>query len=371
MPGLKDRLASRLTRLRERHPAIGHTIDAVTHYGGVNGNGQAGAVTFFGFLSFFPILALAFFVVGWVSEVFPELRVEVVRTLESLLPGMIGYGEGQVPLDTFTKYAGRVGLLGVVGLLYSGLGWLSGMRSALAVLFVLPEKEHPGFVTGKLRDLLALVLIGLVLLLSIALSGAMTWSSESILDVVGLGDSIAAAVLLWILAHGLAVGATTVLLVTMFRQLSHPRVPARALWQGALVGAVGFELLKSAAGLLIAQTKGQPAFQAFGVALILLVWINYFSRLVLLSAAWAHTSRTGAELRSVAERPFADDEELEALEPAPAAVVGEDPAGSPLPRDRVRRTSDGLGGAALPVAGATGAVVGAAAALAFVRRRRR
>lgn len=365
MPGLKERVTTRVALLRQRHPLVDHAVAAVTHYSAVNGSGQAGAVTFFGFLSFFPILALAFFVVGWVSEVFPELRGEVVRTLEDLLPGMIGYGEGQVPLDTFTKYAATVGLLGVAGLLYSGLGWLSGMRAALAVLFVLPDGEHPNFVVGRLRDLMALGLIGVVLLLSIALTGAVTWSSEAILDLVGLGDSVVAAGALWLLAHGLAVVATTVLFVTMFRQLAHPRLPSRALWQGALVGAVAFELLKSAAGLLIEQTKGQPAFQAFGVALILLVWINYFSRLVLLSAAWAHTSRSSRELRETAERPFLDADEAELVEPAPAAVVAEDPEGAPLPHDR-RRSVD-LGSAALPAA--VGAVVGAAAALAVVRRR--
>ena len=30
-----------------------------------------------------------------------------------------------------------------------------------------------------------------------------------------------------------------------------------------------------------------PAFQAFGIALILLVWIHYFARVLLYAAAWA------------------------------------------------------------------------------------
>ena len=76
----------------------------------------------------------------------------------------------------------------------------------------------------------------------------------------------------------------------MFTLLAQPRAPRISLVKGALLGAVGFEVLKAVALLLIAQTKGQPAFQAFGVALILVVWINYFSRLVMLAAAWAYTS---------------------------------------------------------------------------------
>ena len=38
---------------------------------------------------------------------------------------------------------------------------------------------------------------------------------------------------------------------------------------------------------VIAHTSDQPAFQAFGVALVMVVWINYFSRIVMLGAAWA------------------------------------------------------------------------------------
>jgi membrane protein len=75
-------------------------------------------------------------------------------------------------------------------------------------------------------------------------------------------------------------------------------VPRRALVEGALLGAVGFELLKLAANLLLAQTRGSPAFQAFGVALIVVVWINYFSRLVMFAAAWAYTSPRALERRT-------------------------------------------------------------------------
>jgi membrane protein len=72
--------------------------------------------------------------------------------------------------------------------------------------------------------------------------------------------------------------------------LAHPPLPRRALWRGALIAAVGFEILKQASTLLLASTKGQPSFQAFGIALILLVWINYFSQVTLYAAAWAQTS---------------------------------------------------------------------------------
>ena len=93
--------------------------------------------------------------------------------------------------------------------------------------------------------------------------------------------------------------ANAVLFFAMFRLLAAPDVPQRAMWSGALLGAVGFEILKQVSTLLIRSTQGKPAFQVFGLALILLVWINYFSRVILYAASWAWTHPLAREQRVV------------------------------------------------------------------------
>src|SRR6476646_9607138 len=125
MASLKERLTSTVTRLRERYPWLDHTIRTFKHYGAVNGNGQAGAVTYFGFLSFFPILALGFFVVGLIAQLYPDIKPQMIAELNALLPGVIGNDPGQISLKTIESYSGRVGLIGLLVLLYAGLGWLS------------------------------------------------------------------------------------------------------------------------------------------------------------------------------------------------------------------------------------------------------
>lgn len=369
MAPVKERVGTLVRRLRERYPVLDHALASFKHYGDRNGNDQAGATTFFGFLSFFPIMALAFFVVGFVSGVWPDLRGDLVRAIEDALPGLIGDGEGQISLETFEERAAAVGWIGLIGVVYSGLNWVSGMRRALEVVFVLPAEQEPNVVVAKAGDLLALLVLGVVLVLSVTLSGAVSWFSELILDVVGLAESWLAIAVLWTVGHALAIAATTVLFLAMFRMLAHPRVASPALWQGALVGAVGFELLKGVANFLIAQTKEQPAFQAFGVALILLVWINYFSRLVMLSASWAYTAPVAERVRALEERPLVPAADLDAAVPRPTTVVAEDPVAEPsLPvAQRARRRAEaGLAAAAGAAAGA-----GAVALLTRLLRRAR
>ncbi|GAB3770589.1 membrane protein [Nocardioides ginsengisegetis] len=288
MASLKERATARLAELRRRRPSVDHAVRMQQHYGAVKAGQQAGAVTYFGFLSFFPILALAVFVVGYVSWVYPAANHNLRDAIESVLPGLIGDQKGQISLANIRTFSGWAGLVGVLGVLYSGLGWVSALRDALTVVFELPAKQQPGFVRGKARDLLTLVAIGLVLLVTVAVAGFARGFSGNLLDWLGLGTELGWLVGLVTVVLGLA--ANTLLFFLMFKLLAEPPTPSRSLWRGALLGAVLFEVLKQASQYLLASTKGQPAFQAFGIALILLVWINYFSRVVLYAAAFAHTT---------------------------------------------------------------------------------
>ncbi|HEX6148159.1 YihY/virulence factor BrkB family protein [Nocardioides sp.] len=279
----------RLTEIRARRPFVDHVVRMVQHYNLVKGNLQAGAITYFGFLSFFPILALAFFVVGYVSKVFPEAQDILVDALEGLFSGV------ELDLSAFESGAAVAGVIGVVGLLYAGLGWLSAMREALIVMFELPQREQPNFVIGKLRDLVTLALIGLTLMVSVAFTGLVSGFAKDLLAWAGLSEELQPLVTLLTVVLGLA--ANVVLFFTMFTLLAKPHTPRRSLLWGAVLGAIGFEALKRLSFVLLAATRQSEAFQMFGIALILLVWIYYFSRVVMYAAAWAHTSRDARDQR--------------------------------------------------------------------------
>ncbi len=290
MTSVTDRLAA----IRERQPFLDHVLRTQEHYGAVKGGQQAGAITYFGFLSFFPIMALAFFAVGWIAKVQPEAQDALLEAIENLLPGIVGEGANEISLIEIQDSAGTVGVIGLLGVLFAGLGWLSAMRDGLFVVFEKPAFQQPSFVIGKLRDLVTLALVGVVLLLSVGISSGVTSFSGELLDLVGLEAKL--TWLLWLIAIAVGLAASTLLFYVLFRLLGDPAVPPRSLWSGALFGAMGFEVLKQLSSLLLSTTEGQPAFQAFGIALILLIWINYFSRVVMYAASWAlhHHRRQGA-----------------------------------------------------------------------------
>ncbi|WP_322936944.1 YihY/virulence factor BrkB family protein [Nocardioides bizhenqiangii] len=295
MPSIVDRVKQRIAATRERRPLLDHAVRTVEHYTRVKGNIQAGAVTYFAFISFFPILALAFAVIGFVARVYDGAESDLIDAVNSVLPGLVGEGEGQISLHDIRDSAPGILSVGIVVVLYSGLGWLSSMRDALIVMFELPQREHPNFFIGKVRDLIALTLLGVVLIVSVGISGVVRGLSEQILDWMGLGSDL--GWLLGLLAVVIGLAANALLFFALFRILAHPDLPPRALWSGAILGAVGFEVLKQISQLLLQSTASSPAFQAFGIALILVVWIYYFSRVVMYAASWAYVHPASRALR--------------------------------------------------------------------------
>ena len=326
----------RLADLRQRRPLVDHVVRMVQHYGAVKGNLQAGAVTYFGFLSFFPILALAFFVVGYVSKVFPDARDLLVTAVTGLFAENI-----ELDLSAFEDGAATAGLIGLAGVLYAGLGWLSAMREALIVMFEEPAREQPNFVVGKLRDLLTLAVIGVVLLVSVAVTGFVSGFTTDLLAWLRLDEALSPLVKALTIVLGLA--ANVLLFFTMFELLARPNAPRRAVLSGALLGAVGFELIKRLSFLLLGSTKDSQAFQLFGIALILVVWIYYFSRVVMYAAAWAQTA---PETRAQREREALEaDREEYAMKELTQVELRET---APAPRTRVSpRAAFAAGGATM------------------------
>ncbi len=284
MPSVKARISA----IRERRPFVDHLVRMQEHYSAVKAGQQAGAVTYFAFLSFFPILALAFFVVGWIAKYYAGVQDDLEAALDGIIPDLVGDGPGQIQISSIEDSIATLGILGLLVLLYSGLGWLSALRAALAVVFEVPRQEAPNFVFGKLRDLVTLVLLGMILLVSVAVAGLVGGFSGELLDWMGLDVDFGWLVRLLTVVVGF--GADMLLFYAIFVLLVKQHTPQRSLWAGAFLGAIAFEVLKQLSGFLFQSTQGSPAFQAFGIALILLVWINYFSRVILYAAAFAHTS---------------------------------------------------------------------------------
>ncbi|MFC7590035.1 YhjD/YihY/BrkB family envelope integrity protein [Nonomuraea antimicrobica] len=184
------------------------------------------------------------------------------------------------------------GIIGLLGLLYAGLGALDVLRGALREMSMITTPPF-GFFLGKLRDLASLILLGVTAISSVLVAGFATTATDKVMDVVLGGGSVLGNLGLRALGVAASVGADWVLFVILLGWVAGPIRPFRVIAKGALLGALGFGVLKQVATLLLATTLGNPLYGTFAVIVGLLVWINFSARLVLFVAAWTATAGLG------------------------------------------------------------------------------
>ena len=275
-----------LANLREKRPALDHLVRAFGRYTADAGDRQAAAVTFFGFLSFFPILALATTVLSYVLG--PDAVDTVVEQVDAYAPGLAEQLELRDILSA-DRAAGLAGLLSLLGLLYSGLGWVDALREAVRAIWHHNVQEG-NFLVKKLKDVVILLGLGATLLVSIGISAASGAFSGIALETVGLQDSVVATVVTYVLGIALGLLTSTAIFLFLFWRLPKVQSPFRRVLRGALLAGVLFEVLKRVGALYIERTTENPIYGIFAVVVGLLVWINIVSRMLLVVAAWTVTA---------------------------------------------------------------------------------
>src|SRR3954468_4702198 len=129
VPGRVD---ARLAPLRATLP-----YRAWQRYGLVRGNVLAGGIAYFAFFSIFPALAIGFTLFAVILGNNEGLQVQLVSYINASLGApIISYHPGQqgiVTIDQLVQpsFLTTTGLIGVVTLLFTGLGWISALRDGI------------------------------------------------------------------------------------------------------------------------------------------------------------------------------------------------------------------------------------------------
>ncbi|MER6675800.1 YihY/virulence factor BrkB family protein [Streptomyces sp. NPDC000983] len=241
----------------------------------------AAAMTFTSFVALFPMLAVAAAVAA------ATLSQEQQDTLEDKIADQVPGISDQLNIDGLVQNAGTIGLIAGALLLVTGISWVGSMRECLRAVWELEDpEENPVLRKGK--DAGVLVGLGGAVLLTLAISTVASALVGRIVKELGIEGSWG-SVLLWIAAFSVAVLADFLLLLYVLTLLPGVEPSRRRLMVGALIGAIGFELLKLLLSGYIQGVAGKSMYGAFGVPVALLLWINFTAKLVVFCAAWTAT----------------------------------------------------------------------------------
>ncbi|MDH6279307.1 inner membrane protein YhjD [Prescottella agglutinans] len=291
---MTDAAPSFLDKQRAARPWLDHLVRAGGRYQQQKGDYYAAGITYFSVLAIVPILMVAFAVAGFVLAGHPEWITEIQDQVSKNMPGGLGETINGLIDSAIASRAG-VGALGLLVAAYAGLGWMANLRDALTAMWE-HTHEADGFVATKLRDLVALLGLGLAMVVTFGLSALSNGPiAQWVVGWLGLEGVTGIGVGLRIASLIISVLATWALLTWVIARLPREPVTVRSAVRAAFAAAIVFELFRQVGAIYLTAISQGPAGVAFGPIIGLLVFSNLTARLILFATAWAATARENLE----------------------------------------------------------------------------
>src|SRR5260221_9977793 len=152
-----NRVIAWADRLQRRHSVLGFPYAVVKKYGDDEGGREGGLITYYGFLSIFPVLLVAVAGSSRVLVDHPDLRQGLITAIvPQALRSTVENSVTTLPTSAIPFAAG------LIGLLFSGTGVVFSAYQTLNHVAAVPHRLRAGFVSRYVRAfvMLAALLLG-------------------------------------------------------------------------------------------------------------------------------------------------------------------------------------------------------------------
>ena len=272
-----DAATARILAVRYRSRYFDHLCRALLRYDSVQGGRLAAAIAYYGFFAIFALLLIGYSVFGFLLTNNGELLDLVREFLRDNLPFL--------DVQAILESKKTVGIVGLIGLTLTGIGWVEAIRSSQRLIWQV--REQPGYI-GVRQAVDLMVLIGVLLLL--ALSQMAVYGLERLLHWLAGGGY---AVLLSIASWVLTLAVNMLLAAALLAAVPRLRMTARRMAPPVLQVGIGIMLLNTVGKSFVSLVARNPAYGLVGSAVGALVYLYVFNQLLLFGAAWAATSPHG------------------------------------------------------------------------------
>ena len=165
LTALVNRVIAWADRLQRRHGVLGFPYAVVKKYGDDDGGREAALITYYGFLSIFPLLLLGVAVLSRVLAANPDLRQRLIAAIvPQALRSTVEQSLATLPTSTVPF------VVGLIGLLFSGTGVVFSAYQTLNNVAAVPRRLRAGFFSRYVRVFVVLA----TLMLGALAVGALT-----------------------------------------------------------------------------------------------------------------------------------------------------------------------------------------------------
>jgi YihY family inner membrane protein len=267
---LVNNLHRTVDRWQQRHAAASFLFAVRQKYDEDQGRYLAATVTYYAFLSIFPLLLVLVTLLGYALEGDTDLQH---RVLDSALADFPVIGD-QLQRNVHSLQGSWPALVIGIGIaIWAGTGVCLAIENAMDHIWGVPFKRRVNPVFARVRALLWIALLGGVVIIDTFLGGLSTSASS-----YDLG--------LRLLALAASLVINFAVFVTAFRVLTSASPSIRQVVPGAIFAAIAWAILQAAGAYLVNRylKNASATYGIFALVLGLLAWLQLAASMTLLSA---------------------------------------------------------------------------------------
>lgn len=290
------RLTKWFNSYQQQKRSLAFTYAVMKKYGEDGAGYQAALLTYYGFLSLFPLLLVVTTFTGTILGRHPNAEATVLESITNYFPV---FGNQLASHVHSLKGSGLALFIGILFTFYGARGIAGAFRHSLQHIWQIPKKDQEGFPKSLFNNLVLIIIGGVGFILASVIA------------------SFTAAAGHGLLFRGLSIFINLILLFGLFTFLIKFSLPKYVNYSeirlGAAVAAIGLVLLQLLGGYIITRhLKSLDAlYSYFAVTLGLLFWIYLQAQMLLYAVEISIVSSHKLWPRSIeANLPTAIDKKL-------------------------------------------------------------
>jgi membrane protein len=272
----------------------------------------AASISYYVFFSIFPLSIFLVTVFGQILRN-DDVRERVIDAMMEVVP--LTPVEGREQLDHILSGVATdlslLGLLSIVGLIWSASAMMAALRNALNVAW--DTQHRRTIVRGKLLDITMVATVGLLIAISIAATAVRPTVLDKLREVAAdlsfFGSLIRFGI--WCAAILIPIIVSFLIFAALYRFVPAVRTSFDEIWLGALFAAISFELAKVGFSFYLRNFGNYNAvYGSLGAVIVFMLFIFIASNVLLLGAEiaseWPRV-RAGHYDQGLPERGDAED----------------------------------------------------------------
>lgn len=261
------RLVRRFDSFQQKHAFLGFPYAVIKKHGEDNGGYQAALITYYGFVSLFPLILVAVMVLQLLFHNNAHIQSDVIGDITSFFP-IVG---DQLKHNIHTSKTGLGLVIAILFTLYGARGGADALRFTLDNMWQIPHHRRAGFPKNILR--------------SLGIIGTGALGLVAVVAVSGFSSVFGHALWVKIILNVLGVIGLTGILTVVFRIAASRSIAIKDTLAGSLIAAVTIQLLLTFGSILVKnQLRGfNSLYGTFAVVLGLLFWIYLLAQVIVYS----------------------------------------------------------------------------------------